>query len=439
MAKKSRKKYYVVIVAIALIFLITDALTFDEPIPDEIEGFFQDIDIVENVPLFTSESDIFSVLFEQPTVNVDNELLALTLIQEDILVIPEGCFSELTGRMVDCPTVQLNRIDCSLAINSGHSPCFTNEEITLRSIVNYKDDTGFETIEVIDTGIGSFTLTKFASDKTNRPLQDGSLTYWLRLNFDEAKTNVSIEGTLVMKITDRLGERQEEFSISGRSATDEKDEIIVRIDTPSGTVRKSISSLVQNTGRTTIDISVKDVKITADGQSFSLTENVTIYIVKFDRTINKTIVENEQGKFVLVWATDDKLTINTRDTSNSVKKCSQYARYHGCVRYSTYTYKTLAPPMAGVEIFQNGKLIIDQDRIIGKLCLKAYNPSSLGCRIGSPNSVTTLVSIFIQRDADYKIVFDSSGGVGAGKVIEFHTPTTQKNYHYYCSTKGCNF
>lgn len=373
-------------------------------------------------------------------------MATLNIADQTITVTNDGCFDENDLEII-CPDIllqqQIDSLNCTeseeIQIIDGTPKCSLIQIVNIKSIIRVKDSSGTETEEIVDTGIGELlSFTKTASDKTNRELQGGTYQYFMKIVFAEEKTNVDVDGKIEFVTTDKNGRTVSEFNINGEGFTDDG-ELILRINTSSGTFFKKISEIVKVHGNTKLEVIITELTVSADDRVFSLGSSETIYQVDFQRDQNKDIITNELGKNVIVWATDDKLTVSSSGTSNSVKKCIQYARYHGCIKYAIYTYKTLAPAMAGFDVFQDGKLIKSYDKIIGQLCLKMYNPTSLGCRIGSPNSVTVFPITLLQRDSDIRIVFDSSGGKGASKIIEFHTPTSQKNYSFNCSTKGCNF
>lgn len=292
------------------------------------------------------------------------------------------------------------------------------ESFTVESIVEIKDDHGRTTTDVIksDFGLASFVET---NDRINRPIENGRIDYWMHLKFDSPKDNVDVTGTISVK---KPNGQVTNFSFDGEGRTSNDGFYVVRIDTPSGTIRNNISDIVP-VGKSSMTVTITSLSVNADGLEFALSENSLIYSVEFNRSTSHTIIENDSGEFVKVWAIDNRLTIRATTGTHTFYDVRDACTGGIC----TKTY-----PMHGAELI-NMKVVDSDGSVVASssshksICNQLYNLPFSPCQPRGVSTSGTPLNVMLQRNSQYTISIDNPKA-----QWEITTPTTLKNYAYFC-------
>lgn len=295
------------------------------------------------------------------------------------------------------------------------------ESVQIRSMIQIRDDLGAITVDVVDTNLGNFLSFVEASDRVNRPIENGRIDYWLRLDFSSPKSDVNAEGTLIF-VTPK---QTKEYTFSGEGFTNDN-ELTIRINTLSGTIRNDIKDLGLPFGTSEIKVILKDIVIDADGDKFTLDTETLLYKASFNKNESHSIIQNESGEFVKVWATDNNLIIRANHGTTS----AVYWQHQQWVGFSI--------PMMGAELRnmkvydKDGVLIASSSQHIAS-CNRVANSAYSGCITTS--FIGTPIEVKLQRNSTYKVSFDTYliGKFQNHYDFTINTPKTQKDYVFSCA------
>lgn len=272
------------------------------------------------------------------------------------------------------------------------------------------DNTGtrFESTTNTDIPLLSF----FVEDTTNLDFDQGFIEQTLSLKTDP-NSMITGSGTFnVLIANETIFTVPTPISFSGIS--DANGELQIDFVSPSGFKSKlftfKFADFVTNfnsTGLTTMRFVVQDLVVQVNGFSFGLASND---ILTFDiaRDPNRIIITDEQGGTIRVFPTDDALNFSSTNGRYSYKTCSVRSVRFGCQTYRSISVTLGAIPVGSMQLFQV---------INGNDVLLETSTSGTG----------NLLSVFIQRNEVYKLLFSNPAG-----SISFKTPEEQMNYSFNC-------
>lgn len=301
-----------------------------------------------------------------------------------------------------------------------------NEEIKIITTVTRTDSDGNQVVKEYSSDPILLPFSILVPKNELVDLSNGSISYKFVLQGEKTR-DYDVSGSLLMVLN---GVQYDQRKIERTGTSDSDGKLTLRVDTINGFGYVDLKSLKYKEGINTIEVKIKDLKITTNKKDFILSDVVT-YKIELEYDSVQLLQKDELGNVVRVYPEDVQLQVSHFITSTSSRSVCNSSSGGSCYQSTVYYCAGSPAPSIGkitLKEVSTGKLIKETPRYDWyPATTTPYSASGGSCSAwGGRGEI--IMDILLKRNTEYQFI------IGDPQNLQFvlKTPLEKTSYSFTC-------